>query len=1305
MKAKFHIILLLLLLPPLCFARYFRVMHVSDGLPNNNVKCIAQDNNGFIWLGTFDGLCRFDGNEFTVFNHTPGDSLSLAGNHISSLLAAPGGMWVGSNGGFSFFSFHDSRFHLARQLLPTGEHIGITRHIVTITTCGEHIFALSSSGQLYRHCEGLLWEQCEHHPEIRWYSIAAYKNGTLLTYAPDGIYLLDADGKSILSKLHCKITGNGIIYYSRNLDMIFIGYGLGYASDVFRIDKDQHLEKVNIPVPANVKSIIDYRNETVFATDGNGLCYRHADSTEVVTPQNSNISSDAVYSLFADKDSNLWVGTYRGGVNLYADNYNWFSSLTLENKQLTHNMVTAIQSRESKLYIGLDGGGLNVYDRRAGTTVAYTAANSGLPGNNVLSLSQDNNHIWMGIYGKGLCRFSPGQGGVFKTYQLPFIRQSLNQNEVTKIQDVGNGNIWIFGHEPYVFDTAKEEFRLLTPLRGVAVSHVARQGDVIWVSSTNKGLLKMDRNTCEILAHYHTDSPDKTIDSNRIQSVFVDSQHNIWFVADPFGLYRLDEKTGLITFFDTKKGPVPLQIAGISEADDNLWISTYNGLFRFDMHTGTFARFGKKDNMPSAHFNSQACYKEGEMLYFGTTGGLVYFNPDHISRWDQFKPVYFTGFELISNDKKTIDLYSDAPEDIRLPYNQNFFTIRFSVPELISPEKVEFSCRMSNFEGDWRELGTDRHVTFTNIPPGKYVFYVRASDGEGRWNNQPSVLRIIIGKPWWKTNWAMALWMIIALVTLFLVLTFYRRNLNNKHMVQLKEMEKNTAKSISEAKLNFYTNITHELRTPIFLITAPLEELLAGAKGPVQVPKSSIAALYRNAMRLNKLISRILDFRKLESGKLRLEKQRLNVVAFCKELTIDYEALCFQKDIIFYFQPCRTVIRLDFDPEKLESILSNLISNAFKYTPEGGKVVFSIDETEDSVVFTIEDNGIGINKEYHEAIFDSFFQVDASQASATGDGVGLSFVKYLVDLHGGRIKIESEPEKGSRFIFNIPQTAIEEEELMPVELPKVVVDNSLPHRQEMVVTVQSPTNTRTILIIDDERETLEVIEKFLIGDFHILKAVNGADGLLLAQQELPDIVICDMMMPKMTGTEFLAQLKGDKKTVHILVIMFTAKSSEEDKIAAFDLGAHAYLTKPISLKYLRKRIDHLLLQQEASETTNPFSFISKAYTKEEQRFLLQCREVIDDNLLNTEFNIVLFAEKLGMSHSAAYKRIKQITGLSIIDFIAEYKVFKAVQYFNEGETNIGSVVARCGFKDIKSFREVFKRKMGVTPKRYVQEKV
>lgn len=1306
-KCEYFIVLLFLAVSLPLHAKHFKVLDISDGLSNNTVKCIAQDKQGFMWLGTFDGLCRFDGVNFTVFRNELDDSLSIANNHVEAILAEEDGLWVGTQRGVNFYSYKEHCFYPCYQLFPTREKQKMRKAVKSIIRVGNKIYTLNVQRELLVLTDQRTFKLCHYSDSASCLSIAVYKDGLLLMQTTNGLQLIDSEKGAVVARLDFREndSDDNVLFYSKDTDIIYVGFGIGHTSKAFKINGNLEFERIDVPVPADLKAVVDYNGSTFFGTDGNGLFGLANGEMTHFTPTDSNISSDAIHALFVDRDDNLWIGTYRGGLNLCSIRYSWFKSLSMANKQLTQGVVTAVFPEKDKIYIGLDGGGLNVYDKTTGKTSVYTTSNSDIAGNHILSVCGDGQYIWLGIYGKGLCRYSPSSH-TFKTFALPSVNGQSDSNRVWEIEDDVRGYLWIIGQDVCLFNKTSETFTFINELNGVGASGIRFDENIAWISTTSSGIYKLDRVTGTILKHYFKESKDASIPSNGIRYIYLDSKHHLWFATEYSGVYKLDDTSGDVTSYGVANGLTERNIVSIQEDHSGFyWFATGNGLFRYDPQNEIFIRLGKEDNLPFIQFNYNACFAQENILYLGAMGGLVWFRPDEVKYNRSSNLVYFTDIELLNKEKKIIKLYADNPEEMRLPYNQNFFTICFSTPELVSPNKVTFSCYMENFEQGWQDISHNRKISYTNVPPGKYKFYVRASDSDGGWSEHISCLQIVITPPWWKTGWAFALWGMIVLAILFFILWFYRHELNIKHMVRMKELEKNTAKSISEAKLNFFTNITHELRTPIFLITAPLEELLASGKTPVQVPKSYLAAMYRNAMRLNKLISRIIDFRKLESGKLKLELQRQNVVAFCKDLTVDYEALCQQKNIIFYFQPSKTVIALDFDPEKLESVLSNLVSNAFKYTPEGGRIVFSIDEVDSSVVFTVEDNGIGIKKEYHEVIFDSFFQIDPSRASATGDGIGLSFVKHLVDLHGGIVKVESVPEQGSKFIFSIPKPDVEEEEQGLVEQSSVIMDEEI--RKQLIgqeiISVQSPVAAHSVLIIDDEKETVEILERFLIEDFKILKASNGLDGLAIAQESLPDIIICDIMMPKMDGAEFLAIVKGDKKLSHIPVIMFTAKTSEEDKMAAFDSGADAYLTKPVSLKYLRKRIDHLLARSESVEMTNIISKTEKNYTKEEQRFLLKCKEIIDDNLTNVGFDVLFLAEQLGMSHSSLYRKIRTVAGMSVIEFINEYRIFKAVQYFKDGETNISAVSVKCGFNDLKNFRDVFKRKMKVSPKQYVMQ--
>lgn len=1297
------LLLFLVALPFYAWNREYKVFDTSNGLADNTVKCITQDSLGFIWMGTFNGLCRFDGKEFVTYKHNPTDENSIANNHIEAILAAGADLWIGTDSGLNRYSFEEDRFYPCYVQTVDGEK-RLSAPIRKIIDCDGKILVCTNTGELWAHKEGNLFISIDLGKILTYLTIASYKDHHFWAYTTDGLYLLNAQKGTIVSWL--PLANSSVfnydlynMYYSPIAEMLFVGAGIGYKGEAFKITSTGNIERWNDFIVSDIKATIDYKGKILFGTDGGGLVeWTNGKFTQLV-PQNSSISSDAVHALFVDREERLWIGTYRGGLNLYCPSFDWFHVLNMANGALSHNMVSSVCPTEDKIHIGLDGGGLNVYDRTTGQTVVYSRQNSDIGGNNVMSMCTDDRYVWMGIYEKGLCRYSRFDH-TFKQYDLSQISNNHAANQIWTLRQDCDGMIWILGQSLLVFNPQNESCTMINGISGP--SSIVFDGDTLWIGSAYSGLYKLDKKTRSVLAHYYIGAESLSLGSNDIRYIYLDAARNLWLSLD-CGLFKLNLATSDLTSYADRRELADNRIVSIVEdVQGHLWMGTYKGLYKYNPYDDSFVHIGGMDDWKSGQFNYHACAMDDNFIYMGFTKGLVCFDPTAIRQISYNNPVCFHALDFPNHPEESFHWHDKGGKTVTLPYDKNFFTIRFSVAEMFAPEEVQFACYMKGFEEGWKEIGTERHVSYTNVPPGKYVFQVKSTDVSGRWSSGVSSLQIVITPPWWQTGWAWSLWVALIVSAIFFVFWFYRHELNIKHLVRLKEIEKETARSINEAKLRFYTNVVHELRTPIFLITAPLEELMSDNKRIVSVPKSYLSAMYRNAMKLTKLITRMIDLRKLEQGKLQLVLHSQNVVSFCKDLVPDYEALCQQKNIIFHFLPEKTLIKATFDAEKLEIVLSNLVSNAFKYTPEGGKVVLSIHETLRDVVFSVKDNGIGIPKELQDKVFDRFFQVNPSSTTSTGDGIGLSFVKYLVELHGGAVRVESELGKGANFSFTLPvgETGDEAQagEIGAIETPVVSRVVSVSD-----VQISSPAAGHTILLIDDEPEILETLERSLVEDFRVLKATNGQDGLELLRKELPDLVICDIMMPKLDGMEFLHLMKGDKKLAHIPVIMLTAKMGEEDQMTAFDSGADAYLTKPVSLKYLRNRIDHLLARSETVSVTHVLSQEERTYTKEEQRFLLKCREMIDENIMNSALSVTFLAEKLGMSHSSFYRKIKSITGMTGIDFINEYRIFKAVQLFKDGETNVSSVCVKCGFNDIKSFREAFKKKMLLSPKQYVMQ--
>ena len=1280
--------------------KYFKVINNILGLSYNSVKYMAQDKHGFVWMATANGLSRYDGLMFTVYRHDAHNAFSLVQNDVLCLLPIDGGMYVACTGGLDFYSFHDGYFHRCR--LSEGDSTrNLNVRLNSLVEDGNQIMATDGNGNFFVKKDNS--ESFVLVKEKKFCYLSNYQQGRVLGVAADGLYLIDS--KTLKTVAHYKtkipIMSHINLFYSKIRKTAYVGNGYGQPSMAFHINGHQ-IEVSNEKVPDNLMAVTDFGNRTAFALDGPGLLIRQGSTEEWFSPENSNMSGDALYSLCADRGGNLWIGTYRAGVNFFNDNHDRFVMLNKQNGDIPYNLVTAVIPDKNRLFIGLDGGGLCIYDKSTKTSKTFTTKNSPIAGDNVISMTKDNDALWMGFYTKGLVRYDLKTGS-FSNFTMPK-KENGTENNVWVVCDDGIGNLWIGGADMNLFNKQTHQIETIKELKDSYCASMFVRGNQIWIAPKNNGVFMLDKHTRKILKHYTASKESEIcLPDNDVRYIYMDSRGILWVSTIFSGFCSLNPKTKELKSYGIEKGLTNTNVASISEdRQGNLWMGTFNGLFKFDPKTDMFVRFDQDECIASTFTYASSTYQDG-IVYMGSTQGLLTFNPEKVNYEQLYDHVYFTSLNLL-NDNKIFNLNGSHPEGITLKHDQNFFTVLFSVPEMQTPKRVRFSCYLENLETGWREISGDREATYTNVPPGKYHFYVRCTDSNGQWS-KPSILEITVTPPWWATWWAKLLWVILTLLALAGGALIYLHNLKNKHQIEMDAVEKESLKKLNDAKLNFYTTITHELRTPVFLISAQLEELLNAHKSIVPVPSNYLISMHRSSLKLNKLISRIIDFRKIDSDKIKLSPVRADVIEFCRGLIGDYTQMCEQKNISFTFCHEKDILLLDFDPSKLEIILTNLVSNAFKYTNENGAVELIVEEEPDRVVFKVKDNGIGILEKMRDTIFESFFRTERGEKQSGGDGIGLSVVKSLVELHGGTIKVDSEVNKGSVFTFYIPKIYQEESlagmvkpEMSHETIEPVTTPPSSVSEQHLV----NPTAVHSILIIDDEHETVDVLERYLSADFRIYKAFDGNEGLAEAEKELPDLILCDLSMPKMDGLEFLRKMKEDKKLSHIKVIIFTAKISEEDMITAFDYGADAYITKPISLKYLRKRIDRLMAQTDNALITNDVISQKKTYNKEEQIFLLRCREIIDNNLQNEEFNIDFLADNLAMSHSSLYKKIKAMTGMSLIEFINDYKIYKAIQMFKQGATSVESVFEQCGFHDAKNFRETFKRKMKMTPKQFIQ---
>ena len=526
----------------------------------------------------------------------------------------------------------------------------------------------------------------------------------------------------------------------------------------------------------------------------------------------------------------------------------------------------------------------------------------------------------------------------------------------------------------------------------------------------------------------------------------------------------------------------------------------------------------------------------------------------------------------------------------------------------------------------------------------------------------------------------------------------WRRMARSREDAHIAELNTRTEREINETKLDFYAKITHELRTPCFLISAQIEEMLDSEREYVTV--NDLRGVYRNSVKLNKLINRIIDFRKIDSGHFRLKPREIELCGYFRDLVPDYEHLCRHKSINFDYVHDPAPIDAVFDPDKLELVVTNLISNAYKYTPEGGDVTLAIRDRGDEVAISVSDTGIGIADAQREAIFQPFYRTERGRQQSGGDGIGLAFVKELVDMHGGRIELATRINEGSVFTVHLPKNLTPAAEPAAESRPEVAA----PAPEPVDMGIDNPTATRSMLVVDDNPEVIALLTRTFRDDYRVVSAADGAEAIDALECGDFDVVVTDIMMPGLDGHGLIARIKESPRLRSIRIVVFSAVNSEDDIIKAYDAKVDAFITKPASLKVLRRSVDRLFQQEETpvalAPEASPAAPQSK-YNREERRFLLECRRIIDETMTDEDFGIEMLASRLAMSHSSLYKKIRRLTGMSLIEFINEYRIFKAVELFRQGNVNVQTVAAQCGFRDIKTFRETFKRKMNMPPKQFI----
>ena len=1319
----------------------FKHLEVSDGLSNNSVNTICKDRDGFMWFGTTTGLNRYDGYTFKIYQHAENDPGSLPDNYITDIVEMPDGrFWINTGRGYVLFDKERDCFITDVTGFMKNLESGGVPEQVFVDREGNTCLSVAGEG-CYRYKEGgkrLFFSYVEHSlPEHGVTQIAECSDGLLLIYNTGLLVCLDRATLAIKWKsdeIKKYIPAGKTIEFSLFVDrdnciwayslMGIWAYDCGTKS--WRTDLtgiwSSRLDVIIHAVAQDIEGRIwvgkDY--------DGIDVLEKETGKVTSLVAHDDNgrsLPHNTIYDLYADRDGIMWVGTYKKGVSYYSESifkfnmYEWGDITCIE------------QADENRLWLGTNDHGILLWNRSTGKAEPFWRDAEGqLPNPVVSMLKSKDGKLWVGTFNGGLYCMD---GSRVRSYKEG-AGNALASNNVWALVEDDKGRIWIA--------SLGGGLQCLEPLSGTFETYTSNNSALLennvtslcWVDNNtlffgtaNQGVGMMDMRTREI-KKIQGQSGNVKLSNDAVNHVYKDSRGLVW-IATREGLNVYDTRRHMFLDLSPVAEAKGNFIAAITEDQErNMWVSTSRKVIRVTVASdgkGGYLfdsrAYNSEDGLQNCDFNQRSIKTlHNGIIAIGGLYGVNVFAPDHI-RYNKMLPnVMFTGLSLFDEAVKVGQLYGgrvlikkelNDVENVEFDYKQNIFSVSFASDNYNLPEKTQYMYKLEGFNNDWLTLPLGVHnVTFTNLAPGKYVLRVKAINSDGYVGIKEATLGIVVNPPFWMSWWAYLLYTVGLVIVLFLAR--YRMLKREREKFHLQQIENEVAKNeeINNMKFRFFTNVSHELRTPLTLIISPLEGMLKETTDELQ--STRLQLMYRNAQRLLHLVNQLLDFRKGEMSTHQLSLSEGDIISYVHSVCNSFLLMADKKHIQFSFFSGIDTFSMAFDADKVGKIVMNLLSNAFKFTPEGGRVTVMIEHvagTPDILEIKIADTGIGISDVDKEHIFERFYQADHKGVEeTTGNGIGLSLVRDFVTLHEGEVKVFDNIGMGSVFVIQFPVKHVETQVQLPEERGIPVGDEEDKEMKEEAREETERKNFPLLLIVDDNEDFRIFMRYSLELQYRVKLAVNGKEAWEMMQEELPDLVISDVMMPQMDGNELCRLIKQDKRTAHIPVILLTARQNTEAKLEGLQTGADDYVTKPFNMTILVLRIRKLIELSRYHRVTQ--GMIDPApseivITSLDEKLIEKAIKYVEDNMSRTELSVEELSRELGMSRVHLYKKLLQITGKTPIEFIRVIRLKRAAQLLRESQLHVSEVAFEVGFNNPKYFSRYFKDEFGVLPSVY-QEK-
>lgn len=1298
----------------------------SQGLPHDYVTSIISDDQNIKWMGTENGLAKYNGYNFE--NIKPGKNYKKLKNENIEVLFKDKFdiIWIGTkSGGISSLDVRNNTIKNYNHLIDIGKNgaINITAIAaddtgnIWIGTWEDGVFVINpSANKLIKHIKISSIINC----------IIKDKGSNVWISHYQTLSRFDNTGKA-LKRYNLKTNLADIILDSKR-NKIWIGTANNNTKLYYFDFKTQKIDSMETGVSSDFYKTLslDGKNRLWIGTWFNGLYRSNSDLTafskiDLVAPNSGKVTTNykTILKIHHDKNNQIWVATANGGVVKLIEGKGFKNASEVINTgSLNGDLnISALYRNKNYLAVGTLNNGVYL-----GTNFANLKPIKEVGLTKILALYEHQNKLFIGsktnFYIYDLAsnklifthkKISKATAFFVDKDKTLFIGTQLNGIAVVALKDIGNDKAYSF-YSDLKTGKNKIENNRITSIKEDSKGN-------IWVGTYN-GLHLYDRAKRKFNAQ-------SLMINDKLPSVIINSialkNDNIW-LGTPSGLVKLVYENKKLTIKDqlTKEEGLNSDfICAITfDAKSNVWLSTKTEIVKYNEQKHFFISYGENDGVKTTSFNNRSFFNfENRQLYFGGIDNVTYFNPNKINNNYSVPEVVFTNLRVNNsiiqyptekNEHKIIDKNFSYVDYIQLTHTDKFFSIGFITNDFLGKLNVKYRYKLEGYQNNWLDLQNQNEINFAGLNSGKYILKVSATRDNQTWSEPKSIGIELLNSPW-KSIWAILFYILLLLGCIYYILKFYKNQLLLKNNLEIARNDKEKEIELSELKLNFFTNISHEFRTPLTLIISPLNELMENLEISPKIAKK-LSVIDRNANRLLDLINQLLDFRKAEYGLLQLNVSNGNIVRFSKEVYLYFNEMAKSKEIKLKFKHSDDEILFPFDRNKIEIVLCNLLSNAVKYCSAGDKITVEVSKKDEYCIISVKDTGVGMEANYLDKIFDHFYQIKSAESTEMiGSGIGLSFSKKIIELHHGSIEVKSQINMGTEFIIKLPLNLNYYEGQIDTNFSNTdnikAYDTEWNERQ--IVNLNISTNENTLLLIDDNQDILDYLKDILSDSYTILMANNGDEGFKIASTEIPDLIVSDVMMPGKDGITLCKELKSQIITSHIPIILLTARSSTVFEIQGLQTGADDYVTKPFnptiikariaSLLENRKKIRALLLNKIQFEPT--LTEIEKD-SNTESAFINKAIVLVEKNLQNSSFSIDNMVDELNMSQSTLYRKIKSLTGLSLTSFIRSIRLKKAAHLILIDDLNLSQIAYEVGFNDYKYFKISFEKQFNCLPSKY-----